>query len=93
MLHSSFHSQTTQLFLFVVLEEKLEKLRVENDVGSLTELIKDLHVYPDFHGNTVFSFLIYNVEEKLFDKTFGFQETGLLSLIRECKDLFLVFHL
>ena len=90
MLHSSNDSAS---FFFVVLEEKLEKLRVENDVGSLTELIKDLHVYPDFHGNTVFSFLIYDVEEKLFDKIFGFQEIGLLSLIRECKDLFLVFHL
>jgi hypothetical protein len=46
------------LFFFVVLEEKLEKLRVESNVDSLTELIKDIHVYPDFHGNTMLSFFI-----------------------------------
>ena len=59
MLQSSFYLNGSILFLFlsVVLEEELEKLRVENKVGSLTELIKDLHVYPDFHGNTKFSFL------------------------------------
>ena len=74
-------------FFPVVLEEKLEKLRVENNVGSLTELIKDLHVYPDFHGNTLLFFLI-TMKRKLI----GFQETGLQSLIRGCKDLLLVLH-
>ena len=49
---------------FIVLEEKLEKLRVENNVGSLTELIKDLHIYPDFHGNSVLSFL-FIVDQQL----------------------------
>ncbi|RDB19579.1 hypothetical protein Hypma_013378, partial [Hypsizygus marmoreus] len=34
-----------------VLEETLEKLRVERKVETLTELTKDLHMYPDFHGN------------------------------------------
>jgi len=43
--------QEQQKNIHTVLEEKLEKLRVENNVGSLTELIKDLHIYPDFHGN------------------------------------------
>ena len=53
-----FHFNRLEFFsFFVVLEEKLEKLRVENNVGSLTELIKDLHVYPDFHGNTNALFL------------------------------------
>ena len=53
-------SHSLKLFLFVVLEEtrKLEELRVENNVESLTELIKDLHVYLDFHGNSVFCYLI-----------------------------------
>jgi len=37
--------------IYTVLEERLEKIRLENGVESLTELIKDLHVYPDFHGN------------------------------------------
>ncbi|XP_006459750.1 hypothetical protein AGABI2DRAFT_202125 [Agaricus bisporus var. bisporus H97] len=34
-----------------VLDEVLEQLRVEEGVSSLTELTKDLHIYPDFHGN------------------------------------------
>lgn len=33
-----------------VLEEILEQLRVESGANSLTELTKDLHIYPDFHG-------------------------------------------
>ncbi|KAF9480235.1 Pentulose kinase [Pholiota conissans] len=37
--------------IHVVLQEILERLRVENNAESLTELIKDLHLYPDFHGN------------------------------------------
>ncbi|KXN86178.1 hypothetical protein AN958_10422 [Leucoagaricus sp. SymC.cos] len=32
-----------------LLEEVLEQLRVESDANSLTELTKDLHIYPDFH--------------------------------------------
>jgi hypothetical protein len=57
LLHSSKTIQLFSaffLFLSLVLEERLEKLRVENGVESLTELIKDLHVYPDFHGTHVF---------------------------------------
>ncbi|KAF5363911.1 hypothetical protein D9756_000937 [Leucocoprinus leucothites] len=34
-----------------ILEEILEQLRVESGASSLTELTKDLHIYPDFHGN------------------------------------------
>ncbi|KAF9242914.1 hypothetical protein BU15DRAFT_60201 [Melanogaster broomeanus] len=34
-----------------VLLDVLEKLRGENHVESLTELTKDIHFYPDFHGN------------------------------------------
>ncbi|TFK74375.1 Pentulose kinase [Pluteus cervinus] len=34
-----------------VLDELLESLKIENKVDSLTELTKDLHIYPDFHGN------------------------------------------
>ncbi|KAF5372004.1 hypothetical protein D9615_008106 [Tricholomella constricta] len=37
--------------IHVVLQETLENLRVENEVETLTELTKDLHMYPDFHGN------------------------------------------
>jgi hypothetical protein len=33
-----------------VLEELLEKLQVEKGVESLTELMADMHLYPDFHG-------------------------------------------
>ena len=60
MIYITFHSNDP-IYFSIVLEEKLEKLRVENNVGSLTELIKDLHIYPDFHGNRVLSFfLVYN---------------------------------
>ena len=85
------HNRLT--FFFLVLEEKLEKLRVENKVGSLTELIKDLHIYPDFHGNAMFSF--FDCNEKVERQTFGFffsQETGLQSQILGCKGPLLVFH-
>lgn len=34
-----------------VLEELLETLRVTNNADTLTDVIKDLHLYPDFHGN------------------------------------------
>ncbi|KAJ3496368.1 hypothetical protein NLJ89_g10495 [Agrocybe chaxingu] len=34
-----------------ILEERLEKLRMESGVATLTELTKDLHLYPDLHGN------------------------------------------
>ncbi|KAH7888170.1 hypothetical protein F5I97DRAFT_2014782 [Phlebopus sp. FC_14] len=34
-----------------VLLEVLEKLRRENDVETYAELTKDIHFYPDFHGN------------------------------------------
>jgi len=33
-----------------VLHEILENLKIERRAESLTELTKDLHVYPDFHG-------------------------------------------
>ncbi|OBZ71867.1 hypothetical protein A0H81_08080 [Grifola frondosa] len=34
-----------------VLQAELEKLRVEAGAESLTELTKDMHLYPDLHGN------------------------------------------
>jgi FGGY-family pentulose kinase len=34
-----------------VLQELLEKLRVERDAENLTELTQDMHFYPDLHGN------------------------------------------
>ncbi|CAA7269013.1 unnamed protein product [Cyclocybe aegerita] len=37
--------------IHTVLEERLEKLRTESAVETLTELTKDLHLYPDLHGN------------------------------------------
>ncbi|KAJ6567303.1 FGGY family of carbohydrate kinase, partial [Mycena vulgaris] len=37
--------------IFVVLQDLLEKLRAEENVASFTELMKDVHMYPDFHGN------------------------------------------
>ncbi|KAJ6516316.1 Pentulose kinase [Mycena sanguinolenta] len=37
--------------IFTVLTSLLEKLRVEADAASLTELTLDLHLYPDLHGN------------------------------------------
>jgi sugar (pentulose or hexulose) kinase len=37
-----------------VVEEILEQLRVEEGASSLTELTKDLHIYPDFHGLPLF---------------------------------------
>jgi FGGY-family pentulose kinase len=37
--------------MHVVLLDVLEKLRCENNVDTYTELTKDLHFYPDFHGN------------------------------------------
>ncbi|KAF6762435.1 ribitol kinase [Ephemerocybe angulata] len=37
--------------IYTVLHDTLERLRVEQKVASYTELTKDLHIYPDFHGN------------------------------------------
>ncbi|GJJ07740.1 hypothetical protein Clacol_001945 [Clathrus columnatus] len=36
---------------FEVLEQELERLQKEKGVDSLTELTRDLHFYPDLHGN------------------------------------------
>ncbi|KAG6829683.1 hypothetical protein H0H92_003801 [Tricholoma furcatifolium] len=36
--------------IHTVLQETLEKLKAEQNVETLTELTKDLHMYPDFHG-------------------------------------------
>ncbi|KAG8711493.1 hypothetical protein FRC08_015818 [Ceratobasidium sp. 394] len=40
-----------QKSVHVVLAERLESLRQEANVESLTELTKDIHFYPDLHGN------------------------------------------
>ncbi|KAJ7725096.1 FGGY family of carbohydrate kinase [Mycena metata] len=37
--------------IFVVLQDILDKLRDEENAASFTELLKDVHMYPDFHGN------------------------------------------
>ncbi|TEB29439.1 Pentulose kinase [Coprinellus micaceus] len=37
--------------IYAVLHDTLENLRVERNASSYTELTKDLHIYPDFHGN------------------------------------------
>ncbi|KAJ7831822.1 hypothetical protein B0H14DRAFT_3463771 [Mycena olivaceomarginata] len=37
--------------IFVVLGDLLEKLRATEGVATLTQLLKDVHMYPDFHGN------------------------------------------
>ncbi|KAG0700075.1 hypothetical protein DFH29DRAFT_990548 [Suillus ampliporus] len=37
--------------IHLVLLDVLEKLRHENHVDTYTELTKDVHFYPDFHGN------------------------------------------
>ncbi|THH11285.1 hypothetical protein EW145_g762 [Phellinidium pouzarii] len=37
--------------IHLVLANQLEKLRQEKGVETLTELTKDLHFYPDLHGN------------------------------------------
>ena len=34
----------------VIVHDELEKLRQEAQVESFTELTKDMHMYPDFHG-------------------------------------------
>jgi hypothetical protein len=39
-----------KFFFVIVLHEILERLRVEQNAESLTEVIKDLHLYPDYHG-------------------------------------------
>ncbi|PPR03320.1 hypothetical protein CVT24_012596 [Panaeolus cyanescens] len=44
-------SQEGSTTIHQVLEDTLERLRKQNNVDSLTELTKDLHIYPDFHGN------------------------------------------
>ncbi|KAG7445991.1 Pentulose kinase [Guyanagaster necrorhizus] len=37
--------------IHVVLQEMLARLKTESKVDSLTELTKDIHLYPDLHGN------------------------------------------
>ncbi|KAJ3975946.1 Pentulose kinase [Lentinula raphanica] len=37
--------------IFAVLQDLLQKMKKENGVESLTELTKDMHFYPDLHGN------------------------------------------
>uniref|UniRef100_A0A8H7XZA8 Pentulose kinase n=1 Tax=Psilocybe cubensis TaxID=181762 RepID=A0A8H7XZA8_PSICU len=34
-----------------LIQERLERLRTTYKVDTFTELTKDLHIYPDFHGN------------------------------------------
>ncbi|PPQ94200.1 hypothetical protein CVT25_006854 [Psilocybe cyanescens] len=34
-----------------LIQERLERLKTTHNVDTFTELTKDLHIYPDFHGN------------------------------------------
>ncbi|KAF7301626.1 hypothetical protein MIND_00728100 [Mycena indigotica] len=37
--------------IYAILIETLERMRIEEGAETLTELTKDMHLYPDFHGN------------------------------------------
>jgi ribulose kinase len=50
-LRCVWESQRSIEIAFIVLHYLLLKLKEERGVSSLTELTKDLHVYPDLHGN------------------------------------------
>ena len=43
--------------MYIVLAEELEKLRQKVGAETLTEVTKDMHLYPDLHGNQI----IYNL--------------------------------
>jgi hypothetical protein len=43
-------SELEQKSIHVILAEILDMLKKEAGVSSLTALTKDLHFYPDFHG-------------------------------------------
>lgn len=61
-----------------VLHEILDNLQVERGVQSLTELTKNLHIYPDFHGEWVIcQSNEYNIR---------FQEIDLPLEIQECAE-------
>jgi len=65
-----------------VLADQLEKLRTEAGVESLTELTKDMHFYPDLHGN----------RSPIADPTMTGSISG-LTLDRSLHDLARKFHL
>ncbi|KAI0699834.1 Pentulose kinase [Cytidiella melzeri] len=44
-------AEQQQVSIHNVLHDELEKLRKENGAESFTELTKDMHFYPDLHGN------------------------------------------
>ncbi|KAK7051244.1 hypothetical protein VNI00_004744 [Paramarasmius palmivorus] len=44
-------ARTQQITIYEVLWNVLRKLQTEQGVNSLTELTKDMHFYPDVHGN------------------------------------------
>ncbi|KAK7061345.1 Pentulose kinase [Favolaschia claudopus] len=37
--------------MFVLLHDLMEHLRTSENASSFTEVLKDMHMYPDFHGN------------------------------------------
>lgn len=45
-----FSGYTTSFTCSLVLNDKLEELKKEEGVSSRTELTKDMHFYPDLHG-------------------------------------------
>ncbi|KAJ4472041.1 Pentulose kinase [Lentinula aciculospora] len=44
-------AEEQQSNIFAVLQDLLQKMKKENGVESLTELTKEMHFYPDLHGN------------------------------------------
>ena len=38
--------------MYTVLAEELEKLRQKEGAETLTEVTKDMHLYPDLHGKS-----------------------------------------
>ena len=47
--------------MYTVLAEELEKLRQKVGAETLTEVTKDMHLYPDLHGksNYLYPCLVY----------------------------------
>jgi hypothetical protein len=66
----------------VVLQELLQALKIEKKVESLTELTKDMHLYPDFHGRNSNSLVYWHA---IKHELFLLQAIGLLSQTPSCE--------
>jgi hypothetical protein len=61
LVRVAFYIRATQTVFWwasIVLLDVLEKLRCENNVDTYTELTKDLHFYPDFHGEISYTSIL-----------------------------------